>query len=676
MYNNNLSTTIGLNETAQLLGVSSDTIRNWVKLRKLTPISTTPITFDKDYVLGYNKQLEDEGKLLSRRNKSRKSDNFIPKSYISSKSPNFKAICGFICEIENDITDISKILGCFARSLLLERGIPKAIADRLLYDFREGLEASNNDYHLTYVEGEDTLGMLYLSIRKMQDKKARGAYYTPFFVVDRMVADLNGITELNRAQILDPACGTGNFLLRLPCDVPVENIHGFDVDPVAVGIARINIALKYRIDSTEELDTLFNNISVLDYLMTGDGFTGNGYEQLSLFKEYEPDENIISYQKYDVIIGNPPWGYSFSKQEINALKAKYLCCRSVSKPESFDVFIEKSLLTAKKNGIISFLLPETILEADIHTDIRNLIIQKADIMSLHYLGDVFDNVQCPCIILTMKGSTETESKETHVFFEKRSGDSLKETASFVSHSPSVSSSSFHILADDYEQKLLDRIRDTQHFTLKDNAVFALGIVTGDNKNLLSDTMSEGFEPIVKGKDIEKFRINTVSSYIEFMPEKFQQCAKTEVYRAKSKLLYRFIADRPVVAHGKNGILTLNSANILIPNVPDYSHEYIMALLNSSILAYYYMKSFRSLKVLRSSLESLPLAVCSSTQMDEITELVCRIEALSLSEKDLLSSDTGNLAVSEAETLKSELDKRIAALYGIETSDFSYILSKL
>ena len=48
-----------------------------------------------------------------------------------------------------------------------------------------------------------------------------------------------------KANILDPCCGTGNFLLQLPDSIAPEQIFGFDIDAVSIFIARINMALKF-----------------------------------------------------------------------------------------------------------------------------------------------------------------------------------------------------------------------------------------------------------------------------------------------------------------------------------------------------------------------------------------------------------------------------------------------
>ena len=140
---------------------------------------------------------------------------------------------------------------------------------------------------------------------------------------------------------------------------------------------------------------------------------------------------------------------------------------------------------------------------------------------------------------------------------------------------------FDIHVNSFDSKIIDKIYKENHVTLKGQARFALGIVTGHNSKFISSHRKEGFEPIFKGKDIERFFLKKPSSYVLFRPQKYQQMAPEELYRAKEKLIYKFISKNLVFAYDDLKRLTLNSANILIPEVPSYPIKVILALFNSS-----------------------------------------------------------------------------------------------
>lgn len=76
---------------------------------------------------------------------------------------------------------------------------------------------------------------------------------------------------------------------------------------------------------------------------------------------------------------------------------------------------------------------------------------------------------------------------------------------------------------------------------------------------------------------------------------------------------------------------LNSANILIPNVPELSFEALLALLNSKVYSFIYRVLFGQIKVLRSNLSQLKLPSINPQQDDELKSLVLAAEANSTEE---------------------------------------------
>ncbi len=681
--------TINIYEAAGLLGISEATARNWVRLGKLEAVSTDPVRFNRDYVRKMHLELDSSDRLKSRRNKSRICGNDIPVSYIDSSSPNYPVIMDILGLFEGMSASPFEVISYYAKELLDQSDVSENISKRLLglldtdiCSAKELTDASTpgkntvtadagstlqilRDHPLCFVPGEDTLGMLYISLLLMKIKKSSGSYYTPFHIVDRVISDLDESISLDTSKILDPACGTGNFLLRLPDRIPLQNIHGSDIDEAAVAIARINTAMKYGIQSPEDLNTVINNIRCSNFLLPPD--QSGGF--------ISPDNT----SKYDVILGNPPWGSSFSPNEAAALGDIYESFGGTCNPESFSLFTEQAIKRLCPGGTVSFLLPETVLEADTHLPIRQFVLENTEVTSILYLGDVFDRVQCPCVVLTVKRPAAKKPQFTpaghlgsvpdsrvNVCFCSSRKSVLNTTRRFTVSSARLSVSSFHILADDSEYAILEKIRQTDHFTLRGNATFCLGIVTGSNRTLLKDSPGDGLEPIVKGKEIVKYGISKPGNYISFNPEQFQQCAPEPLYRNEEKLFYRFIAPEPVFARDRQGLLSLNSANILIPQVPGYSTSYILAILNSRAISYFYRKSFRNLKVLRSALESLPIPKCSGADHDEICSLA---DAISFSEA------AGTTKPEDFDRLAEKLDRKIASLCGLTEAEYHTIMEK-
>ena len=234
------------------------------------------------------------------------------------------------------------------------------------------------------------------------------------------------------------------------------------------------------------------------------------------------------------------------------------------------------------------------------------------------------------------------------------------THSFTIHRErEITPNCFSFLMNDREYAIMDKLLHLPGAaTLKNQADFALGIVTGNNREYISNEKTDTNEIILRGSDIERYQIKEVTSYITFTPENFQQTAQEKYYRAPEKLLYRFISKEPVFTYDDKQTLSLNSCNILIPHVEGLDMKYILAVLNSRIAQFIFRQQFDSVKVLRSHIEQIPIPVIDSAAQMEIIRIVNQL----LSEKN----DAEFLAQYE------KLDKLIAALFRLTEEEYQII----
>jgi len=74
---------ISVDNAAQIIGVSSATIRNWAKAGYINPTSTRPLSFLEESVLNLKEQIGSEAfcRLTTRANKAAASNNFFPEEY-------------------------------------------------------------------------------------------------------------------------------------------------------------------------------------------------------------------------------------------------------------------------------------------------------------------------------------------------------------------------------------------------------------------------------------------------------------------------------------------------------------------------------------------------------------------------------------------------------------------
>ena len=200
------------------------------------------------------------------------------------------------------------------------------------------------------------------------DRRGSGAYYTPMFLADTVIShawDRLPPAIRDGGRFLDPACGSGIFLVRLfqrLCEhrratgggsvIPWDNLRdvlrrlqGRDRDGGAVRMAvfSLYVALLEEVDPPS-IRALMKRGRILPRLY------GSTLREEDFFAT-DPDDAPA-----DVIVGNPPWS-SRKGQRHSSLE----WCRKERLPapvrEQAWPFVWKSLRHLRKNGVAAFLLP-------------------------------------------------------------------------------------------------------------------------------------------------------------------------------------------------------------------------------------------------------------------------------------------------------------------------------
>lgn len=538
-------------------------------------------------------------KLSKRANKTRSARQFVPLECLDKVSAHS------VCEIINaaKMVEPSVEIIVFSLAHKLVSNLRNNVGKNWFFEEYRHIKYNKHVGSIVLPKEQDILGIVYQSLLTEGEKNTKGSYYTPSSIAVAMVKSFNFD---DNQTFLDPACGSGTFLLSVNCKNP-KQIYGIDLDPIAVMIARVNVLLKYD-------DVIFvPNIHTFDAL-----------EGITLF-DHEDIKNVKS-KKFDYIATNPPWG---------AVARSGITSKDLFSNELFSCFLHRSLQQLKPNGQLSYLLPTSFLNVKNHSLIRKFIVNNYSIEKITSFPGVFSNVTTGFVALDVKNAPPGSS---YLFLDKNGNSqevAYRNNANFVFE-----------MAVPKDCEVLEKVKAMGAYTLADS-IWGLGIVTGDNKSKLLDTLVESSEPIITGKEVAPFILKKPCKYIVYDRSNFQQVAPDKVYRADEKLVYKFISNKLVFAYDNRQLLCLNSANILIPKIPEMAVKSVMALLNSTLFRFVYAKQFGQLKVLKSNLCEMLFPKITKKQNAELANL----------------AENANIA---------EIDSYVYHLYNITTKQQNHI----
>ena len=541
-------------------------------LRRRSCIMTEPNYFiSKATQRNWDKLKANQKDRLKRRaNKSRSQKIITPEGYVMASS-----LPRYVEELRNTTYPIDALIFSLCAQYVEHNKVSEANRQRF---FEEYAHCNKVDVYVPRQilknRQDDWIGFIYQSLTAEGSRILKGLYYTKPVIVKEMLAD---IRVLNGEKFLDPCCGSGIFLLKVE-HAQLEQLYGIDNDPLAVMIAKANLMVKFN------ESTVYPQIYQMDFLLHAASALGD--------------------MKFDYIVTNPPWGTE---------KGKLHASEIIQSKEKASLFFTESFKFLNKNGIQHFLLPSSLMKIKVHADLRRFITHVTRMETLKCYRERFKGVFTDFLSLKVSNKP-TFGTQSYVVYSANNEVSRKE---------------FKPLDDDFcaipmladrDEAIIGKVERLRHDDLS-HSQWALGIITGNNAKVLHERPRKGLEPIFTGKDIGKYSLKKASRYVKYNRADFQQCAKDEFYRAKEKLVYKFVSGHLCFTYDDQQRLFLNSANILIPKVDGMSTKTVLAFLNSALFNFLYTKRFNDLKILKGNLSTLPFPKITAEQDKEFTSLV-------------------------------------------------------
>ena len=331
-------------------------------------------------------------------------------------------------------------------------------------------------------------------------RKAGGVYYTPTYVVDfiidrtlgkllegkspRDIGASDAKSKRNPISILDPACGSGSFLIvayqrlldwylqwyisdgvskhrdklfeaasgdiRLTTStrkrILLDHIYGVDIDPQAVEVTKLSLLLKVLEGENDvsigkqlgllkerALPDLGNNIKCGNSLIGHDFFDShNGLfddGELSQVNAFNWSRAFVAQMKFggfDIVIGNPPWvdikgmGNEYVEYYFNRYKV------ATNRINLYALFMELGLKLVCAGGMFGFITPSSLLTQSSYGKVRKLLRETGTLNVLVKLPDnVFEGVTAEtAIFIYSNSSANAEATEVLSYARNQSISSI------------------------------------------------------------------------------------------------------------------------------------------------------------------------------------------------------------------------------------------------------------
>lgn len=515
---------------------------------------------------------------------------------------------------------------------------------------------------------------------------------------------------LQNIKVVDPACGSGAFLVYVfdyllaenkrvsdivgnslfssdtyVRDILRNNIYGVDLNEESVEITKLSLWLKTA-QKGKKLTALDGNIRCGNSLIDDPSIAGS-----KAFNWQEQFAEVFKNGGFDVVIGNPPYGAGFSIDEKAWIKEKYEL--NTVNSDSYIIFFEQCYKILKSDGYLGVITPNTYLVIENGKSIRTFLFERMQPVTFLEVFNVFSDAIVEPLVSVFRKSVTTANYSFNVLTIARG----------------------QVIGSDVLQSADSTVFKREDLFLEDNLIFNYRI-TEEQRGLLKGlykkssslgdilTIKAGVKPYEKGKgtppqtaetmktkpytgfekidsswkktirggDVTRYNLSDSGEYIKY--GKWLAAPRTADLFESPKIVMRRTDDELMATYDESGAIGINSVHCiqLSNNASSPDMLFVLGLLNSKLLNFVFRtnnfhmvgKPMAEVKVIY--VERLPYR----HSLDAEKEIAEKVKVI-LELNTALQQRTSNLSqLLNAEYGIGDILKKIRKWWQLDFSDFT------
>ena len=466
---------------------------------------------------------------------------------------------------------------------------------------------------LDVLDASYRIGVLYTGLMPDERRARLGAHYTPRSLCQRLLdmAEDAGV-EWDSARVLDPACGGGAFLsplaLRMAVslkDQPAETVltsieqrlRGYEIDPFAAWMSEV-----------------FLDVTLAAFCLKA------GRPLKSLVHVCDALEQQSGIEKFDLVIGNPPYGRITLSPHLRQRFQRSLFGHA----NLYGVFADLALRLTRSSGVIAYVTPTSFLSGEYFKGLRVLLGWEAPPVSIDFIAQrkgVFADVLQETMLATYQQGREPGAASGHFLTQNQQG-TVKITGAGPFNLPEELDRPWLIPRSDRQSELVGRVSQLPYRLADYGYTVSTGpLVWNRHKSGLRDEPGEGRYPLlwaesVRSNGVFEFRAQKRNHKPYFEPQETEhwvvtnhQCVLLQRTTAKEQCRRLIAAELPKQFIKKHGAVVVeNHLNMIKPlnGTPKVSAAALAALLNSDVVDQVFRCINGSVAVSAYELQALPL----------------------------------------------------------------------